>query len=469
MLGIIGGSGIYELEGLSNAKWIDVDTPFGRPSDQLLVGELDGHQVAFLPRHGRGHLTPPSQLNVRANISALKQLGVTDLVSLSAVGSLNEELSPGMFVLVDQYIDWTRGRPTTFFSEGYVTHVSMAHPMCRRLSGITAGALRDAGGGSKIGGTYLCIEGPHFSSLAESKLYRQWGADVIGMTNCTEAKLAREAELCFSTIAMVTDWDCWHPGHDAVTALQVARVVAANAKHARDLVRRLIPLASGRTGDCSEGCSKVLDAAVMTAEAKRDATHLRALKAAGLRVEAPAASKDDPFELKPFIRTVHDFPKKGIAFRDVTTLVESPNGFRRAVKALAERYRTQKLDHVLGIDARGFIFGSALAYELGCGFIPVRKKGKLPGTTLKMEYALEYGTDAVELRDGCLKHNDKVVVVDDLIATGGTAEAAVKLAQKLGAKIHECAFVIELPDLKGRERLTKVGANTYSLVSFEGD
>jgi adenine phosphoribosyltransferase len=212
----------------------------------------------------------------------------------------------------------------------------------------------------------------------------------------------------------------------------------------------------------------VLDAAVMTADAKRDPTHLRALKAAGLRVQSPPASQDDPFDLKPLIRTVHDFPKKGIAFRDITTLLESPQGFHRAVKALAERYRTQKLDHVLGIDARGFIFGGALAYELGCGFIPVRKKGKLPGTTLKMEYALEYGTDAVELREGCLAPDDQVVVVDDLIATGGTAEAAVKLASKMGAKVHEAAFVIELPDLKGRERLKKNGVETYSLVSFEG-
>ncbi len=469
MLGIIGGSGIYELEGLTNPRWTAIDTPFGRPSDEVLLGEFEGQTVAFLPRHGRGHYTPPSQLNVRANISALKQLGVTDLVSLSAVGSLNEELAPGMFVLVDQFIDWTRGRSTSFFSEGFVAHVSMAHPMCKRLSGVTSDALEAAGGGFRRGGTYLCIEGPQFSSLAESKLYRQWGADIIGMTNSTEAKLAREAELCFSTVAMVTDWDCWHPGHDHVTAAQVAKIFAANADRARNLIKALIPRAGKRPQSCPEGCQHVLDQAVMTAELKREPTKLRQLKQAGLRVHAPEAPKDDPYGLKQHIRTVHDFPKKGIGFRDITTLLESKEGFHRVVKAFAERYRAQKLDAVMGIDARGFILGGALAYELGCGFVPVRKKGKLPGTTLKMEYALEYGVDAIEVREGCLRRGAKVLVIDDLMATGGTAEAAVKLARTLGGDVVECAFVIELPDLKGRQRLSMIGCATHSLVSFEGD
>ncbi len=469
MLGIIGGSGIYELEGLTHPVWTDVDTPFGRPSDQVLLGELDGHKVAFLPRHGRGHLTPPNQLNVRANISALKQLGVTDIVSLSAVGSLNEKLAPGMFVQVDQFIDWTRGRSMSFFSEGFVAHVSMAHPMCSRLSELTASAAEKAGGGIHRGGTYLCIEGPQFSTLAESKLYRQWGADIIGMTNSTEAKLAREAEICFSTVAMVTDWDCWHPDHEHVTAAQVATTFSANADRGRALIKALVPLAARRPASCPVGCQHVLDAAVMTAELKREPTKARALKQAGLRVHAPEAPKDDPHGLKPFIRTVHDFPKKGIGFRDITTLLENKDGFHRAVKALAERYRAQRLDAVMGIDARGFILGGALAYELGCGFVPVRKKGKLPGTTLKMEYALEYGTDAIEVREGCLNRGAKVVVIDDLMATGGTAEAAVKLARTLGGDVLECAFVIELPDLKGRERLSMIGCAAHSLVSFEGD
>jgi 5'-methylthioadenosine phosphorylase len=467
MLGIIGGSGIYQLEGLKNANWREVDTPFGKPSDAVLTGELDGVQVAFLPRHGRGHRVPPSLLNVRANISALKQLGVTDVLSLSAVGSLKEDLPPGTFVVVDQFIDLTKGRTSTFFDEGLVAHVSMAHPVCKRVGDAIEAAAKGAGA-FRRGGTYVCMKGPQFSSQAESNLYRQWGAHVIGMTNMPEAKLAREAEMCFATVAMVTDFDCWHPDHDAVTVAQVVHTLNQNAERARDLVRKAIPLLGQHPAKCPHGCDRALDSALLTSPEARDALKGRMLRAAGLRVEV-ATPSHDTLGLAPLIRTVPDFPKKGIQFRDITTLLENGAGLKRVVRAFAERLRGQRIDKIMGIDARGFILGGALAYELGCGFAPVRKKGKLPGATLRMEYALEYGTDAVEIREEGLIRGERVVVVDDLIATGGTAEAAIKLARLKEAQVVEAFFVIELPDLKGRARLEAHGCPVHSLVSFEGD
>ncbi|MEY5037521.1 MAG: hypothetical protein RL472_627, partial [Pseudomonadota bacterium] len=216
MIGVIGGSGVYQIDGLEGASWVKVKTPWGKPSDQILVGRLGGLPMAFLPRHGRGHVETPSSLNYRANIDALKRLGCTDIVAISAVGSLREDFAPGDFVLVDQYIDRTFAREKSFFGPGCVAHVSLAHPTCARLSGICAEAARSAGAKVHQGATYLAMEGPQFSTRAESLMYRQWGADVIGMTGMPEANLAREAELCYASVAMVTDYDCWREGHDAV-------------------------------------------------------------------------------------------------------------------------------------------------------------------------------------------------------------------------------------------------------------
>src|SRR5215471_11061698 len=217
VIGIIGGSGLYEIDGLTNIEWRRVESPFGSASDEFCFGTLDGQPVVFLPRHGRGHVLPPSEINFRANIDAMKRSGVTDIVSLSAVGSLREDLKPGDFVLVDQFIDRTYARQKSFFGSGCVAHVSMAHPVCSRIGAALCAAAEPNGPVLKRGGTYLVMEGPQFSTLAESKLYRSWGCDVIGMTNMPEAKLAREAEICYATVAMVTDYDCWHPEHDAVT------------------------------------------------------------------------------------------------------------------------------------------------------------------------------------------------------------------------------------------------------------
>ncbi len=287
VIGVLGGSGVYDIDGLSAKRWVKVDSPFGEPSDELLFGELNGQRMVFLPRHGRGHRIAPSDINFRANIDALKRSGVTDLISVSAVGSLREELPPGTFVIVDQFIDRTFARSKSFFGTGMVAHVSMAHPVCRRLGDHVEAAARQGGIAVVRGGTYLVMEGPQFSTLAESELYRAWGCDVIGMTNMPEAKLAREAEICYATVAMVTDFDCWHPGHDAVTVNQIIQVLLANADKARSLVRHVAPhiAADGAAPACA--CRHVLDHALITAPEVRDPAVLARLDAVAGRVLGP--------------------------------------------------------------------------------------------------------------------------------------------------------------------------------------
>ena len=248
VIGIIGGSGLYQIDGLADVTWRRVASPFGATSDEFCFGTLDGQAVVFVPRHGRGHVLPPSAINFRANIDALKRVGVTDIISLSAVGSLREDFAPGDFVVVDQFIDRTFARDKSFFGPGCVAHVSMAHPVCGRIGDAVAAAAPRAGISVTRGGTYLVMEGPQFSTLAESELYRVWRCDVIGMTNMPEAKLAREAEICYATVAMVTDYDCWHPGHDAVTVEMILTVLNANAAQARALVRAVVPLLARQTG-----------------------------------------------------------------------------------------------------------------------------------------------------------------------------------------------------------------------------
>ena len=284
MIGVIGGSGVYQIDGLEGASWLKVKSPWGKPSDEVLLGRLDGIPMAFLPRHGRGHVHAPSEVNFRANIDALKRLGCTDVIAVSAVGSLREDYRPGDFVLVDQYIDRTFARPKSFFGTGCVAHVGFSHPTCPRLSAACAQAARQAGVTVHEGATYLAMEGPQFSTLAESRLYRSWGADVIGMTGMPEAKLAREAELCYASVAMVTDYDCWHPGHDAVDVATVIRTLTANAGNARALVAALPALLAPDRSPCPHGCDRALDTALMTAPDKRDPAVLARLDAVAGRV-----------------------------------------------------------------------------------------------------------------------------------------------------------------------------------------
>ncbi|EKE73870.1 S-methyl-5'-thioadenosine phosphorylase [Oceanibaculum indicum] len=279
VVGIIGGSGVYDLDGLTDKEWRTVESPWGQPSDQLLFATLDGMPVVFLPRHGRGHPLSPSSINYRANIDALKRAGVTEILSVSAVGSLREDLEPGTFVLVDQFIDRTFAREKSFFGQGCVAHVSVAHPVCGRLGGHLLDAATETGIRLVEGGTYLAMEGLQFSTKAESKLYRSWGCDVIGMTNMPEAKLAREAELCYASVAMVTDFDCWHPDHDHVTVEQVVKVLLSNADKARSLVKAAIPRLKDREAACEKGCHHALDHAIITAPESRDPTLVAKLDA----------------------------------------------------------------------------------------------------------------------------------------------------------------------------------------------
>jgi 5'-methylthioadenosine phosphorylase len=260
-IGIIGGSGLYSMPGLTDVREVKQNTPFGDPSDGYVLGKLEGRSVAFLLRHGRGHRISPSELNFRANIFGFKQLGVERIFSMSAVGSLKEEHKPTEFVIPDQFFDRTRHRVDTFFSDGVVAHVSLADPVCGELSRVWANACKKVGVIGKLGGTYICMEGPQFSTRAESNIYRSWGADVIGMTNLQEARLAREAEMCYSTLAMVTDYDCWHEGHEAVTVDQVIAVAMKNADNATKVVREAI-LAMPKTRSCK--CGSALQYALIT-------------------------------------------------------------------------------------------------------------------------------------------------------------------------------------------------------------
>ena len=283
VIGVVGGSGLYDIEGLENRAWRRVPTPWGETSDEFLFGMLDGVQCVFLPRHGRGHRLSPTHLNYRANIDALKRAGVTHVISMSAVGSLKAELPPGHFVVVDQFIDRSFAREKSFFGEGCVAHVSMAHPVCPMLGDVLEASAGAAGLPVVRGGTYLVMEGPQFSTKAESELYRTWGCSVIGMTNMPEAKLAREAELHYATVAMVTDYDCWHEDHDHVTVDAVVRVMTQNAAGARALIRQAVPrIAAGAA--CPLGCDHALDHAIITAPAARDPALMQKLDAVAARV-----------------------------------------------------------------------------------------------------------------------------------------------------------------------------------------
>ena len=288
MLAIIGGSGLYDLPGLADTRWETVDTPWGAPSDQIFRGRLGSAQLAFLPRHGRGHRIPPSEVNYRANIAALKSLGVTDVLSVSAVGGLRADLPPGTFVVVDQFIDRTFAREKSFFGTGMVAHVSMAKPVCPRLGDHVQAALAQQGVPHVRGGTYLAMEGPQFSTLAESQMYRSWNASVIGMTNMPEAKLAREAELCYCSVSMVTDFDCWHSGHEAVTVDAVIKVLLSNAQAAKTLVAGLAGTITVDATAAECACRQALSFALITAPEARDPELVAKLQGIAGRVLKPA-------------------------------------------------------------------------------------------------------------------------------------------------------------------------------------
>ena len=276
-LGIIGGSGLYKMEGFEKSKWKKINTPWGKPSDEILLASLEKEEICFIPRHSRGHIINPTNINFRANIDAMKQLGVTDIISVSAVGSLKEDLEPGKFVIVDQFIDRTFSRVKTFFDEEIVAHVSMAKPTSAGLSNCCEAALKRLNIAHQVGGTYVVMEGPQFSTLAESNLYRTWGADVIGMTNMPEAKLAREAEIRYSTVAMVTDYDCWHPDHDEVDVSMVIQTLMKNAANAQNMIKEIIKTFKEHSVE-KDPANDCLDVAIITDPKLRSKKTIKKLK-----------------------------------------------------------------------------------------------------------------------------------------------------------------------------------------------
>jgi len=271
-LGVIGGSGTYNVRGLQNARRVEVSTPWGLPSSDLLIGELEGAKVAFIARHGEAHSIPPSDVNYRANIDALKRCGVREILTVSACGSYREEMAPGHFVIVDQFLDRTRGgRASSFFGPGLVAHVPFAHPVCERLSDLVEDAAREAGAAVHRGATYVAVEGPQFSTFAEVKMYREvLGCELVGMTNLPEARLAREAEICYASVGMVTDYDCWHPDHGDIDIDEIRKVMAANGETAQALIRSTARRHAAERPVCAQGCERVLDAAIVTAPDSRD-------------------------------------------------------------------------------------------------------------------------------------------------------------------------------------------------------
>ena len=283
-LAIIGGSGIYDIEGFKNPKWIKVDSSFGEPSDELLFGKIDERDIVFLPRHGRGHKIPPSDINYRANIEILKKVGVKKIISFGAVGSFKESLSPGTFVLIDQFFDRTINRKKSFFGPGLAAHVQFAHPICSKMKNVLLKASNNIKIDVVEDGTYLAMEGPQFSTLAESNIYRSWGCDVIGMTNMPEAKLAREAEICYATVAMVTDYDCWHPNHETVSVSEIIRVLSENSMNAKNLLKNTIPLLSQEDEDHNCTCNEALENAIITSPEARDPEMINKLKYVAGRV-----------------------------------------------------------------------------------------------------------------------------------------------------------------------------------------
>jgi 5'-methylthioadenosine phosphorylase len=423
-IGIIGGSGLENPEILENYKEIDADTPFGKPSSKLMTGKLYGIDVVIISRHGKKHEIPPTHVNNRANIFALKYEGCKYILATTAVGSLREEIKRGDFVILDQFIDFTRHRDVTFFDkfEFGAIHTPMAKPFSEGIRKKLIEVCEELKFPYHKKGTVITIEGPRFSTIAESKLFRQWGADIINMSIAPEAILANEAEVEYAAIAMSTDYDCWKENEESVSWEMIKKIMKDN----------------------SERMKKIL---------------LKTIKS--------FSREQEILKLKENIRTIPNFPKPGIMFRDITTLLKDKESLKKLIEILYERYNNYSIDIVAGIESRGFIIAGILAEKLNSGLVLIRKPGKLPAETLSESYDLEYGLDRVEIHKDAITRGQKVLLIDDLIATGGTALASCKLIEKLGGEIVECCFSIELPDLKGREKLSRYPM--FSVIKFEGE
>lgn len=420
-IGIIGGSGLDDPKLLQDYLEKEVKTPYGKPSSKLSCGKIKGVEVCIIARHGKNHEIYPSRVNYRANIHALKQQGCTHIIATSAVGSLKEQIKPGHLVFPDQFIDFTKYRRPTFFDKyGDVKHQPMSDPFSEELRQILIETTKELNFEHHEKATIVIIEGPRFSTRAESFMFRNF-ADIIGMTTVPEINLANELEIPYATVAMSTDYDCWKKGEEPVTFEIVMQRMKENADKVKQLLLEAIPKIAG---------------------------------------------KDEEF-IKSKITSIPNWPKQGVIFRDITSLLADPGGMQRVIEIFINKYQNQKIDVIAAIESRGFILGGILSDKLGIPLVPIRKPGKLPRETISQEYELEYGTDKVEIHKDAIKEGDNVLLIDDLIATGGTAQASAQLIEQLGGKIHEIAFIIELPDLKGKEKLTKWPV--YSMVSFEGE
>ena len=432
-IGIIGGSGLDNPNLLQEVQEVDIKTPYGEPSSLLKKGRINGTEVVLLARHGKEHTIPPTQVNYRANIHALKMAGCSHILATTACGSLKEEIQRGDLVILDQFIDFTKQRKISFheeFQPGKAVHVPMVEPFDAKMRQVLIDTCKEQRLRHHEKGTVITIEGPRFSSRAESKMFQAWGADVINMSIAPEAILANEAGIPYAAIAMSTDYDCWKEDEAPVSWDAILKIFAHNV----------------------EKVTKVLTESIV----KLGEVH-----------PTKSSRFSSASDLKEVIRTVPHWPKPGIMFRDVTTLIKDPEAFAYVIQRFREKYQDQKITKIAGIEARGFIFGAVLAQQMNLPFIPIRKKGKLPAETVSQEYALEYGTDKIEIHKDAVNVGDTVLIVDDLLATGGTSSAACRLVEKLGGKVAGCAFVVNLPELKGEDKLKEY--QTYCLVEFEGE
>lgn len=426
-IGIIGGSGLEKSDILQNVEELEVETPYGKTSSKIKKGVLNGVEIYILSRHGYSHEITPTKVNNRANIYALAKIGCKHIIATTAVGSLKDNIAPGDFVIANQFIDFTKHRETTFFDDfsKEIKHTEMADPFSDYLRQYIIDSCNELKLNHHKIGTIITIEGPRFSTRSESFMFREF-AHVINMSTAPEAILAKEINLKYAVIAMATDYDCWKKTEKPVTWEEIERVMKQNSEKVKALIIRVIE-----------------------------------------KISREDIVKRELDFIKEKIRTIPNFPKPGVMFRDITTLFRDKEGMKKIMEILYSKYKYQKIDAVAGIEARGFIIGGGLAEKLGVGFIPIRKKGKLPHKTTGQDYFLEYGTDRVEIHTDAVEDGQKILVVDDLIATGGTAQATCQLIEKLGGEIIGCAFIIDLPDLKGKEKLSKY--NIFTVVEFKGE
>ena len=418
-IGVIGGSGLDDPKIITDFKEKKVNTPYGWPSSVLTLGKIHGVEVVIIARHGKKHEINPTKVNYQANIYALKQEGCTHILATSAVGSLKQEIEPRDLVFPDQFIDFTRFRKNTYFDKyGDVQHVGMAEPFSSELRKMMMEECEQLKYKFHKKATIVIIEGPRFSTKAESFMFKNF-ADIIGMTTFPEIILANELEIQYVSIVMSTDYDCWKDDEEPVSFEMVLSRMKDNVEKVKQILIRVIP---------------------------------------------KIAKKDEDF-IKNKIRTIPNFPKPGIMFRDITTLLLDSQGMKKTVEIFYNRYKDKKIDIVAGIESRGFIIAGILADKLNVGMVPIRKKGKLPHDTIRQDYALEYGMDTIEIHSDAIQPGNNVLLIDDLIATGGTARAAAQLIEKLGGKIEEISFIVELPDLLGREKLKPWPV--FSIINFE--